>query len=187
MPPKGVCARVHVHQEVTALVCIRAPRTPGIACQRAFHGPGWDRQAMWVTNGAMAVGLVPPGLTSFVPMAVGALLAPYLEGVKNSCSPNPEKEGEAVSQHIKGVKTQGLRSPFLPPHPGWEQESDKRAQGAQSRWDGAGDLPSSLATAPPCPRRRAEPQGLDPSWPGAEAGFPAHGHPQPLLVIVKVP
>ena len=70
---------------------------------------------MWVTNGVMAVELVPPGLTSLVPMATGALLAPYLDGV-NRCSPNPEKVGEAVSQHIKEGKTQGL----LPsPPPAW--------------------------------------------------------------------
>lgn len=40
---------------LTAAFALAVPRVP------------W--QAMWVTNGARAVELVPPGLTSFVPMA----------------------------------------------------------------------------------------------------------------------
>jgi len=46
----------HLHPwNLTAAFTLAVPRVP------------W--QAMWVTNGARAVELVPPGLTSFVPMA----------------------------------------------------------------------------------------------------------------------
>lgn len=89
---------------------------PRITQHRAFLlSSEWDGQAMWVINGVMAVELVPPGLTSLVPTATGALLAPYLDGV-NSCSPNPEKVGEAFSQHINEERHKDFS---LPPPPPW--------------------------------------------------------------------
>lgn len=122
---------------------------------------------MWVTNGVMAVELVPPGLTSLVPMAAGALLAPYLDGV-NSCSPNPEKVGEAVSQHIKGGKAQRLLpspspSPALSRSHMTHRPLERRAEG------------KALILSHRAPQRSSVPPGLDPSWPRAESGFPAQG------------
>ena len=61
------CVCVCVESPVSAHPTHPHSRKLTAACTLAMPRVPW--QAMWVTNGARAMELVPPGLTSFVPMA----------------------------------------------------------------------------------------------------------------------
>lgn len=70
---------------------------------------------MWVTNGATAVGLVPPGLTS---------LGPIFRGCEGQLFPKPREGGEAVSQCVKEQRRKDF-SP-RPPSPGRNRSQTDR-------------------------------------------------------------
>lgn len=96
MPPKGVYRDISLGGCVLKVMVVAHIPTPtpqdhAASCIPTVLGVG--RAGHVGHKWGQGCGTCPPGLTSSVPTATGALLAPYLDGV-NSCSPNPEKVGE---------------------------------------------------------------------------------------------